>query len=54
MINQKNYISLEEAATYLGLKQTTLRSWIKKPENDILVYKIRRMWKFKRFDLMKG
>ena len=54
MNNQENYISLEKAATYLGVKPTTLRSWIKKPENDILVYKIRRMWKFKRFDLMKG
>lgn len=36
MNNQENYISLEEAATYLGVKPTTLRSWTKKTENDIL------------------
>lgn len=43
MNNQESYISLEEAATYLGVKQTILHSWIKKPENDILAYKIGRM-----------
>ncbi|MCI8637668.1 MAG: helix-turn-helix domain-containing protein [Coprococcus sp.] len=51
MNNQENYISLEEAATYLGVKPTTLRSWIKKPGNDIPAYKIGRMWKFKRSEL---
>ena len=27
--NMDNYISLEEAATYLGIKAPTLRSWIR-------------------------
>ena len=51
MNNQENYISLEEVAAYLGVKLTTLRSWIKKPENDIPAHKIGRMWKFKRSEL---
>lgn len=51
MDNQENYISQEKAATYLGVKPTTLRSWIKKPENDVPAHKIGRMWKFKRSEL---
>ena len=51
MNNQENYISLDEAATYLGVKPTTLRSWIKNPENVIPAHKIGRMWKFKRSEL---
>ena len=51
MNNQENYISLDEAATYLGVKPTTLRSWIKNSENVIPAHKIGRMWKFKRSEL---
>lgn len=28
--NTDNYISIEEAADYLGVKTSTIRSWIKK------------------------
>ncbi len=51
MNNQENYISLDESVTYPGVKPTTLRSWIKNPENAIPAHKIGRMWKFKRSEL---
>ena len=44
---QDKYINLEEAAEYLGIKQVTLRSWIKNPKVEIPVRKIGRFWKFK-------
>lgn len=44
-----NYIGIEEAAIYLGIKVVTLRSWIKK--TDIPVRKIGKQWKFKRTEL---
>lgn len=49
--NQENYINLEEAAIYLGIKQTTLRSWIKNPDNEVPAHKVGRMWKFKRSEI---
>ncbi|WP_298030998.1 helix-turn-helix domain-containing protein [uncultured Dysosmobacter sp.] len=49
--NQENYINLDEAAEYLGIKQTTLRSWIKDPKNEIPAHKVGRMWKFKRSEI---
>ena len=51
MINQDNYIKLEDAAEYLGIKPTTLRSWIKDPKNEVPAHKIGRMWKFKRSEI---
>ena len=51
MMNQDNYINLEEAAEYLGIKPPTLRSWIKDPKNEIPAHKIGRMWKFKRSEI---
>lgn len=44
-----NYIGIEEAAVYLGVKVVTLRGWIKK--TDIPVRKIGKQWKFKRSEL---
>lgn len=44
-----NYISVEEAAEYLGIKPVTLRTWIKK--TDIPTRKIGKQWKFKRSEL---
>ena len=41
------YINLEEAAEYLGIKQVTLRSWIRNPKVEIPARKIGRLWKFK-------
>lgn len=44
------WISIEEAAEYLGVKSSTVRDWIKK-ENGILAHKIGKMWKFKISEL---
>ena len=52
MINRldENYISIEEAAEYLGIKVVTLRTWIKiKPE--LPAHKIGKQWKFKKAEL---
>ena len=48
---QENYINLEEAAVYLGIKPATLRSWIKNPDNEVPAHKVGRMWKFKRSEI---
>lgn len=45
-----NYIGVEEAATYLGIKAVTLRNWIKKYD-ELPAKKIGKMWKFKRSEL---
>lgn len=44
-----NYISIDEAAQYLGIKLVTLRNWIKK--TDIPTRKIGKQLKFKRSEL---
>ena len=45
-----NYISIDEAAEYLGIKTVTLRNWIK--TNDTLpAKKVGKMWKFKKSEL---
>lgn len=49
-ILEDNYISIEEAATYLGIKAVTLRDRIKiKP--DLPAHKIGKQWKFKKTEL---
>ena len=48
---QENYINLEEAAVYLGIKPATLRSWIKDPDNEVPAHKVAWMWKFKRSEI---
>lgn len=48
---QENYINLEDAAVYLGIKPATLRSWIKDPDNEVPAHKVGRMWKFKRSEI---
>lgn len=45
-----NWISIEEAAEYLGVKPVTVRNWIKK-KNDIPAHRIGKLWKFKRSEL---
>lgn len=45
-----NFISLDEAADYLGVKPVTLRKWIKKKE-DLPAHQIGKLWKFKRSEL---
>ena len=49
--NIDSYISLEEAAAYLGIKAPTLRSWIKNPKIEVPAHKIGRLWKFKRSEI---
>lgn len=51
-ILEENWINLDEAATYLGISQVTLRDWIKKQEfNGIPAFKIGNQWKFKKSEL---
>ena len=44
-----NYISIDEAAEYLGIKTVTLRNWIKK--EMVPAHKVGKLWKFKRSEL---
>ena len=46
-----NYINIEEAAQYLGVKPVTLRNWIKKDGNNLPAHKVGKQWKFKRSEL---
>ncbi|MDO5139784.1 MAG: helix-turn-helix domain-containing protein [Oscillospiraceae bacterium] len=46
-LKNEKYISLEEAADYLGIRPVTLRSWVRDPKNEIPAHKIGRFWKFK-------
>lgn len=50
-INEK-WISLDEAAEHLGIKPSTLRTWIKK-DNSIPAHRIGKFWKFKCSELDK-
>ena len=45
-----NYIGIEEAAEYLGIKTVTLRNWLRKDSN-IPAHKIGKLWKFKKTEL---
>ena len=50
-IKNDNYISLDDAAEYLGIKPVTLRSWIRDSKNEVPAHKIGRFWKFKRTEI---
>ena len=45
-----NYISIDDAAAYLGIKTVTLRNWIKK-KPDIPAHRVGKLLKFKRSEL---
>lgn len=49
-IPSDNWISIEEAGEYLGVKPVTVRNWIRK-KNGIPAQKIGKLWKFKRSEL---
>jgi len=49
-LNNDKWISLEEAAEYLGVKPITIRDWIKK-DNGIPAHRIGKLWKFKKDEL---
>lgn len=45
-----NWINIDDAAEYLGVKTVTLRGWIKK-EKSVPAHKIGKQWKFKKIEL---
>lgn len=49
-LQNDNYIGIDEAAEYLGIKTVTLRNWIKKG-TDLPARRIGKLWKFKRSEL---
>lgn len=49
-IGSEKWISIDEAAYYLGVKPITVREWIKKGKN-IPARKIGKKWKFKYSEL---
>lgn len=49
---EDKWISLEEAAEYLGVNKDTIRNWIKK-KNGIPAHKVGKLWKFKLTELDK-
>lgn len=49
-IKNDNYIGIDEAAEYLGIKTVTLRNWIKKDET-LPARRIGKLWKFKKSEL---
>lgn len=52
-MEDNKYISLEEAADYIGVKPVTLRGWLKKEKLQIPAHRIGKLWKFKRSELDK-
>ena len=44
-----NYISIEDAAEYLGVKPSTIRTWIK--TKKMPAHKVGKLWKFKKSEL---
>lgn len=46
----EKWISLDEAASYLGIKPVTLRNWLKR-DTGLPAHKIGKMWKFKCSEL---
>ena len=49
-IKNDNWINIDEAATYVGVKPVTIRDWIRKGKG-IPAHKVGKQWKFKRSEL---
>ena len=47
----EKYISLEEAAEYIGVKPVTLRGWLKIEKYEVPAHRIGKLWKFKKTEL---
>lgn len=47
---EDKWISINEAADYLGVSKDTIRNWIRK-DSAIPAHKIGKLWKFKRSEL---
>lgn len=45
-----NWINIDEAAEYLGVKPGTIRDWIRK-DKGVPAHKVGKLWKFKRSEL---
>lgn len=48
---EDKWISIEEAAEYLGVNKDSVRNWIKKGNSEIPAHKIGKQWKFKKNEL---
>lgn len=46
---ENRWLSVEEAAAYLGVKRDTIYRWIKR--KGLPTYKVGRLWKFKSDEL---
>lgn len=46
----ENWVNIDEAAEYLGIKTVTLRTWIKK-ENGVPAHKVGKLWKFRKSEI---
>lgn len=49
-IYNDKWISIDEAAEYLGIKTVTLRGWIKK-DSSLPAHRVGKQWKFKRSEI---
>lgn len=49
-MSEDRWISIEEAANYLGVNKDTIRNWIKKGD-CMPAHKIGKLWKFKKSEL---
>ena len=49
-IANDNWINIDEAAEYLGVKPGTIRDWIRK-DKGVPAHKVGKLWKFKRSEL---
>ena len=45
----ENWISLAEAAVYIGVSKDTIRNWIK--NSQMPAHKVGRLWKFKKSEI---
>lgn len=48
---EDRWVSIEEAAAYLGVNKDSIRNWIKKQNSGIPAHKIGKQWKFKKSEL---
>lgn len=48
--NDDRWISIGEAANYMGVNKDTIRNWIKK-DTGIPAHKIGKLWKLKKSEL---
>ena len=49
--SEDNYIRIVEADEYIGIKTVTLSNWIKSKKPGLPVYRVGKLWKFKRAEL---